>query len=144
MADENNFDLRDFLPYLLNQAAEESSLEFQTYYKSRFGMLRMEWRVLFHLGRYGEMTATELGRRSKLHKTKISRAVRALEKRRFLKRTTMDHDRRHELLELIPQGKKAYSELLEHAREYDHKLISQFDAVERQILRSCLLKLAKL
>ena len=54
---QDSFDLTDFVPYLLNQAAEQSSLGFQRYYKGRYGMLRTEWRVLFHLGRYGDQTA---------------------------------------------------------------------------------------
>ena len=50
MENSDTFDLQLFLPYLLNQAAEESSLSFQRVYKDRYGMLRTEWRVLFHLG----------------------------------------------------------------------------------------------
>ena len=49
----DEFQLQQFLPYLLNQAAEVSSLEFQQIYKDRYGMLRTEWRVLFHLCLYG-------------------------------------------------------------------------------------------
>ena len=84
MSEIDDFDLRFFLPYLLNQAAEESSLAFQQVYKGRYGMLRTEWRVLFHLGIYGEMTAKEIGERARMHKTKISRAVQRLADRRFL------------------------------------------------------------
>ncbi len=40
MAQNQRFDLRLFLPYLLNQAAEASSLAFQQVYKNRYGMLR--------------------------------------------------------------------------------------------------------
>jgi hypothetical protein len=50
MADPDDFDLQLFLPYLLNQAAEDSSLSFQRVYKDRYGMLRTEWRVLFIWG----------------------------------------------------------------------------------------------
>ena len=39
MTAKSDFDLQDFLPYLLNQAAEASSLEFQQLYKDRYGML---------------------------------------------------------------------------------------------------------
>jgi DNA-binding MarR family transcriptional regulator len=81
---DDNFELEEFLPYLLNQAAEVSSLAFQQVYKDRYGMLRTEWRVLFHLGLYGKMTASDIGARAKMHKTKISRAVQRLADRRFL------------------------------------------------------------
>ncbi|MEL6809365.1 MAG: helix-turn-helix domain-containing protein, partial [Pseudomonadota bacterium] len=73
MRDDPDFDVRMFLPYLLNQAAEAASLEFQNVYKDRYGMLRNEWRVLFHLGIYGRMTASDIGARAQMHKTKISR-----------------------------------------------------------------------
>ena len=68
MENSDTFDLQLFLPYLLNQAAEESSLSFQRVYKDRYGMLRTEWRVLFHLGLFGRMTARDIGLRAKLHK----------------------------------------------------------------------------
>ena len=69
MPDDSDFDVRMFLPYLLNQAAEAASLEFQNVYKDRYGMLRNEWRVLFHLGIYGRMTASDIGARAQMHKT---------------------------------------------------------------------------
>ncbi len=39
-----------------------------------------------HPGQFAEMTATAIGAHSYMHKTKVSRAVRALAKRRGLKR----------------------------------------------------------
>ena len=92
MTEKSTFDLMLFLPYLLNQAAEESSIAFQRLYKDRYGMLRTEWRVLFHLGYYGDKTAREICDMSKMHKTKVSRAVAALEKRRFLVRERVETD----------------------------------------------------
>ncbi|WP_446720123.1 MarR family transcriptional regulator, partial [Leisingera sp. ANG-S] len=56
-------------------------------------MLRTEWRVLFHLGNYGQMTAKEIGSRAKIHKTKISRAVAKLSEKRFVTRTRDENDR---------------------------------------------------
>ena len=50
MPDQNS-ELTHFLPYLLNQAAEASSLAFQRTYKDRYGMLRTEWRVRNRNGR---------------------------------------------------------------------------------------------
>ncbi|MDU8926384.1 MarR family transcriptional regulator [Alisedimentitalea sp. MJ-SS2] len=139
-ADE--FDLQNFLPYLLNQAAEVSSLAFQKIYKDRYGMLRTEWRVLFHLGIYGRMTAKEIGDRSKMHKTKISRAVAKLAERRFLTRERDEADRRLEFLELTAAGRKAYRDLREVALEYDLELASQFSPEEAETLRRLLHKLA--
>jgi DNA-binding MarR family transcriptional regulator len=143
MSDTDTFDLQDFLPYLLNQAAEASSLEFQQVYKNRYGMLRTEWRVLFHLGIYGRMSAKEIGQRSKMHKTKISRAVQKLAERRFLTRQTDAHDRRLEWLDLTAQGKAAYRDLREIAMRYDAGLAGKLTERENAVLRKALRKLAQ-
>ncbi|MEW2918189.1 MarR family winged helix-turn-helix transcriptional regulator [Ruegeria sp. ANG10] len=139
---KDDFDLQDFLPYLLNRAAEESSLEFQQVYKDRYGMLRTEWRVLFHLGNYGEMTAKEIGERARLHKTKISRAVHSLEIRRFLVRNRSESDRRVENLMLTQTGQTVYRELSGIAEQYDAKLAAQFNADEVVQFRDMLRRLA--
>ena len=144
MTKKDDFELQNFLPYLLNQAAEESSLAFQNIYKDRYGMLRTEWRVLFHLGIYGRMTAKEICERSKMHKTKISRAVARLEARRFLTRERGADDRRLEYLELTPAGRKAYDELRAVAMDYDAQLAEAFSKEEVAVLRKLLTHLAKL
>ena len=123
-----DFDLEKFFPYLLNQAAEASSLAFQQVYKDRYGMLRNEWRVLFHLGI--------------LHKTKISRAVSKLEARRFLTREKDQHDRRVEHLRLTKAGKAAYTELRDVAQSYDAALLAELSAYDADQLKTMLIKLA--
>ena len=142
MADQDTFDLQRFLPYLLNQAAEASSLDFQSVYKSRYGMLRNEWRVLFHLGLYGQMTASEIGQRANMHKTKISRAVQKLTDRRFVTRLRGDQDRRTELLSLTAAGRAAYDDLFEVAKAYDARLTADLTTAERETLKGLLVKLA--
>lgn len=142
MSEKDDFDLQYFLPYMLNQAAEESSIAFQRHYKNRYGMLRTEWRVLFHLGRYGEMTAKEIGERARIHKTKVSRAVQKLADRRFLTRKKDENDRRSERLELTLAGLAAYRDLRGVAQEYDAKLVAGFDPEDVATLRRLLARLA--
>lgn len=142
-SDDPDFDLADFLPYLLNQAAEAASLGFQKIYRNDYGMLRTEWRILFHLGRYGDMTATEIGARSSIHKTKISRAVSALEAKRFLSRAGSDSDRRSARLSLTAAGQAAYRNLVRQAADYDRSLADRFTEEEQKTLRKCLRLLAE-
>ncbi|SDE79567.1 MarR family transcriptional regulator [Limimaricola pyoseonensis] len=139
-----DFDLRDFTPYLLAVAGEVASLEFAAVYKARYGMTRSEWRVLFHLGRYGPMTATEIGARARLHKTKISRAVRALELKRFVSRETLEEDRRSERLALRAPGRAAYADLGTAAAAFEARLEARLGAEEARDLRRMLRRLADL
>ena len=143
MAKTPKFDLKDFLPYALNRAAEVSSLEFQRVYKERYGLLRTEWRVLFHLGQYGPMTAKDICNRASIHKTKVSRAVAALEAKRYLARATDETDRRLERLTLTRAGQRVFADLASYAYEYDRALASIFTDEEQDILRRTLAKIAE-
>ena len=140
MTEASNFDVQLFLPYLLSQAAEVSSAEFQQVYKSRYGMLRTEWRVLFHLGG-GGMTASQIGSLAKIHKTKVSRAVQRLAERRFLTRARDTGDRRVEHLKLTRSGRAALDDLLKVAERYDAALMRDMTPGETRVLRSALQKL---
>ncbi|WP_370639399.1 MarR family winged helix-turn-helix transcriptional regulator [Cognatishimia sp. F0-27] len=132
------------MPYLLNQAADVTSRSFEGAYKDRYGMLRTEWRVLFHLGRYGAMTAKEICGRARMHKTKVSRAVRALEEKRFLERQTRSDDRRHEMLSLTPTGARVFRDLVKEAQRFDTALMAEFSAEEAAQMRALLIRLAQL
>ena len=136
---DDTFTLSDFMPYLLNRAAEGTSRGFQRYYADRYGMLRTEWRVLYHLGRYGDLTAKQICTRASLHKTKVSRAVSALEARRFLKRSTLEQDRRHEVLSLSRAGIAAFEDLVTEAQRYNDLLMQPFSAKDQEVVRRFLI-----
>ncbi len=143
MSDSNNFDLQAFLPYLLNQAAEQSSLAFQRSYKNRYNMLRTEWRVMFHLGLFGTMTARDIGVRGKIHKTKISRAVQKLTEKRFILRQRSAEDRRQESLQLTVSGRAAFLQLRKTAEQYQTDLSAEFSVEEFALLQTMLKRLIK-
>lgn len=131
------------MPYLLAQAADASSRGFQSYYKSKYGMLRTEWRVVFHLGRYGNLTAKDICDRAQIHKTKVSRAVASLESKRYLHREQLPDDRRHEILALTPAGTRVFEDLYDEAARYDASLMAHFNGEEQAILRRCLAQIAE-
>jgi DNA-binding MarR family transcriptional regulator len=121
----DRFVLDEFLPYRLNRASERVSLGFAAQYRKKYKMTRPEWRALAALGSYGRLTATQVGAHSTMHKTKVSRAVLALEKRGWLKRKENVADRRVEHLELTPLGVRYYDELADLARLYEQSLLDQ-------------------
>ena len=130
---EFEFDLETFLPFRIHQASEAVSQSFRAVYRAEYNMTRSQWRVLAHLGQYGAMTATEISESAGLHKTKVSRAVRDLEQRRWLNRQADQRDRRVQILQLTSQGKSAYQRLGKLARIYNRQLAqkmgqSDFDA----------------
>jgi DNA-binding MarR family transcriptional regulator len=131
-------ELSEFLPYRLFQAAEVTSRSFQKVYKDRYGMLRTEWRVLFHLGNSGSQTAKQIGERASLHKTKVSRAVKALEAKRYLKREPVENDRRSEVLSMTKSGQTVLLDLTTIAASYDRQLADALGEQQHQSLSQAL------
>lgn len=137
-----DFDLQDFLPYLLNQAAEATSRGFQATYRDRFGLTRTQWRVMANLGRFGAMTARDICRISHIDKTKVSRAVAGMEAEGLLSRTTSDKDRRVENLSLTLKGREVFAEIGKRALAFDADLrarlgpdlATRVDAILRDII----------
>ena len=130
--DEDALSLETFIPYRLNRLADAVSREFSRLYRERFGMTRPEWRLLATLGQYGTMTATAVGQHSSMHKTKVSRAVTALEKRRWLTRMPDEGDRRVEHLTLTKAGADAYRQLVPLARSFEENLLARMGTRERK------------
>lgn len=120
---ENKLALEAFLPYRLNRLADVVSREFSQIYRDRYGITRPEWRTLATLGEFGAMTATQVGMHSAMHKTKVSRAVAELEKRRWLTRQADQKDRRIEMLELTGAGSTVYREMVPLAVAFQENLM---------------------
>jgi DNA-binding MarR family transcriptional regulator len=124
--------LESFLPYRLNRLADAVSREFSRIYRDRYGLTRPEWRLLATLGQYGTMTATAVGAHSAMHKTKVSRAVAALEKRRWLTRSADEGDRRVEHLALTKAGETAYREMVPLAKAFEAAILARMSKVQRK------------
>jgi DNA-binding MarR family transcriptional regulator len=137
-----DFDLQDFLPYLLNQAAEATSRGFQASYRDRYGLTRTQWRVMANLGRFGAMTARDICQISHIDKTKVSRAVAGMEAEGLLTRATHTEDRRVENLSLTAKGRAVFAEIGQRALAFDADLranlgpevASRIDAILRAII----------
>ncbi|MCP3730319.1 MarR family transcriptional regulator [Sphingomonas sp. MG17] len=116
------FRLDHFLPYLLNQAAERTGSKFEQVYRDTYGLTRTRWRVISHLGTLGDMTAAAISRSSHTEKTKVSRAVAALEAEGLVLRVPSTVDRRTELLQLTDAGRSLFVSLSAEADRFDQEL----------------------
>lgn len=116
------FELEHFLPYRLSRASALVSQAFQAIYGPDHDLTVPEWRVLATLGQFEQMTAKAIGKHSSMHKTKVSRAVRDLELRRWLRRKTSRHDRREEDLSLTQLGRAAYQQIVPKALAFEGQL----------------------
>ncbi len=123
MPQDDILDLEAFLPYRLNRLADAISRDFARIYRDRHGLTRPEWRTLATLGQFERMTATAIGDHSAMHKAKVSRAVAALEKRKWLVREADVDDRRVEHLTLTKAGTAAYRDMIPLMKAHEAKVL---------------------
>jgi DNA-binding MarR family transcriptional regulator len=124
--------LEDFLPYQLNVVASLTSQALSRVYARRYRIGVPEWRVLVTLGQYGVMTGKAVGAHSHMHKTKVSRAVALLEKRRLLVRRANREDMREAFLSLTAAGRAMYEELAPHALDFARRLTEILTPQDRE------------
>ncbi len=118
---ENPLQLQDFLPHRLNVLSSLVSQALTRVY-AQHGIEIPEWRVLVSLGQFGVMTGKAIGARTHMHKTKVSRAVAELERRKLLTRRVNRADLREAFLSLTPAGRAVYDELAPRALEFTERL----------------------
>lgn len=120
-----DFQLLRFLPYLLLQAAEQTGEGFASRYRTSHNISRTQWRILSHLGEAGELTASQICSRARLHKTEVSRAVARLEGRGWLTRRIDNADRRAAPLQLTRTGRGVFHDLADAATVFQAELASR-------------------
>ncbi|GGE97641.1 MarR family transcriptional regulator [Stappia taiwanensis] len=135
--------LEAFLPYRLSILAEAVSQSLAGVYRRRYGIAIPEWRVLATLGQFDSMTAKEIGLHSRMHKTKVSRAVATLEERRLVRRHTNNRDMRESFLELTSAGRRIYNELVPEALGFVDRLLAPLSEEERTALEPLLQRLTE-
>ena len=138
-----NLQLDQFLPYRLNRAAAAASRQLSVIYKRKYGLTVPEWRTLATLAEFGELTAKQIGAHSAMHKTKVSRAVTALDERRWLTRKRDDTDRRSETLQLTSQGMQGFRKLEPEMLGYEVDLLARLTVSERNAMLEGLAVLEK-
>lgn len=126
--------LNTFLPYRLNNLAEAVSRSFSRIYADEFGIGIPEWRVVATLGEHAAMTARDIGLATSMHKTKVSRAVAALETKGHLSRGANPDDQREQLLRLTPDGRAMYEALIPKALAYSKNLETALTDAQRTTL----------
>jgi DNA-binding MarR family transcriptional regulator len=130
--------LKQFLPYQLNVVATLVSEALSRVYGRRYRIGIPEWRVLVTLGQFKVMTGKAIGAHTHMHKTKVSRAVALLEKRKLLVRRINRADMRESFLSLTAAGRAVYEELAPHALDFARRLTEILTPADRDAFHRAL------
>ena len=139
--DHATLELDRFLPYRLSVLSNRISQDIARLYAARFGLGVTQWRILAVLGRYPDLSATEVAERTAMDKVAVSRAVASLLEANLLRRRAHGADRRRSVLELSARGYRVYDEIAPLALAYEQRLLGGLTANERATLLGLLGKL---
>jgi DNA-binding MarR family transcriptional regulator len=134
VTDHALLELDRFLPYRLSVLSNRISQDIAALYGERFGLNVTEWRILAVLGRYPDLSATEVAERTAMDKVAVSRAVTSLLASGRLKRRLAGDDRRRSMLQLSAKGYRVYDEVAPLALAYERRLLDGLREDERAAL----------
>lgn len=129
-----DFQLTRFLPFRLNRLAAEISEELSTLYAARFEIDIPQWRVLATLSSGDGWTAKAIVASTRTHKSTISRAVEALERRGLIEAIRSSDDKRAFRLRLTASGRKLFQKLEPLVLDYERKLLARLNDGEGRAL----------
>ena len=102
-------ELGKFVPFRLNRLAEAVSQDLSKIYRHRFQLEIPEWRVLVTVGGSRSCTARYIAASTRMHKTRVSRAVASLETRDLIEKDVSAHDGRELPLRLSKAGRRVFT-----------------------------------
>jgi len=121
---ELGLELAGFVPYRLNRLAVGVSNHLSDIYRERFGLDVPEWRVMATVGSRHGCTAQHIAASTRMHKTRVSRAIAHLEERELIERAPSSADRRERELRLTKAGRRMYAELVPLVLERERELLA--------------------
>jgi len=116
--------LPSFVPFRLNRLAVAVSNYLSVIYRERFELDVPEWRVLVTVGPERGCTAQQIAASTRMHKTRVSRAIAHLEQRGLIERASSSDDRRSMELLLTRTGRRMYQDLIPLALERGRALLA--------------------
>ncbi len=128
---ERSLELAAFVPFRLNRLASGTSQYLASVYQRRFGLDIPQWRVMATVGSRQDCTAQYIASSTRMHKTRVSRAIAELEGRQLIERVSSAQDRRERQVRLSKAGRRLYGELVPIALEREASLLACLPAEQQ-------------
>jgi DNA-binding MarR family transcriptional regulator len=133
--------LNAFVPFRLGRLADAVSEHLAAIYRGRFALEIPEWRVMATVGQARGCTAQFIAVSTRMHKTRVSRAIAQLLRRGLIERDASQHDRRELPLRLSAAGRRMYAQLVPLALARETQLLECLSAPERRAFLASLQRL---
>ena len=128
--------LNQFFPYLMANLAKRISDSCASIYSDEFDLSIPEWRILARLAENERQNSLELARITFMDKSKVSRAVKQLDCKGYLRKDKHNEDNRVTFLSLNAKGKNLYHRIAPQALAWESRLLGVLDVTEyRDLIR---------
>jgi DNA-binding MarR family transcriptional regulator len=125
-----------FVPYRMVNLATNISNALSKIYRTEFDVSNAEWRILARLAEHEKLIAKDVGKVTFMDKSKVSRAVSALEDKGLLLREKDEKDNRAAYFSLTSEGRDLYHKIAPKALDWEKELIDSLDVSEyRDLMR---------
>jgi DNA-binding MarR family transcriptional regulator len=133
--------LAAFVPFRLNRLADAVSEHLAAIYRGRSALEIPEWRIIATVGQERGCTAQFIAASTRMHKTRVSRAIAQLLTRGLIERAASPHDRRAMQLRLSAAGRRLYAQLVPLALAREEELLGCLSVPERRAFLAALARL---
>jgi DNA-binding MarR family transcriptional regulator len=140
---DNPMPLEESIPFRVAVAANLNASIWQRQHARRYGLTITDWRVLMLLVTRPGLSAREVAEFIAVDKMSITRSVRRLLARKYIKVAMNSRDRRRLELSVRPAGAAIYDEVVGFLLQHQAQLLQDFSVTERLMLTELLGKLVE-
>jgi DNA-binding MarR family transcriptional regulator len=133
--------LDEFLPYRVARLDDRLLIKNSNLQVGRHRLTTQEWKVISIVAAYGPLTPADIRRRSTQDKSTISWAIKRLERRRFLVKTSAPGDGRTFRVALGGAGWAYYDAIVPKARALEREVLNVLTRSELKQFRRLVEKL---
>ena len=133
----------DYLPALLAQASKLISSEFHEVVQSA-GFSVTEWRILATLASKPGLSIGGLADITVSKQPTVTRLLDRMEAKGLVQRYPHDTDRRVTMVRITPQGRTIVADLMEQAKEHEHRVLQPFGLKRAENLKVTLRRIIEL
>jgi DNA-binding MarR family transcriptional regulator len=112
--------------------------------EGRYGVTRLEWRLVAALVESGPMSPSALAERAGIDPGRVSLALRRLVAKALVERHAAGADRRRASVAVTSSGRRLYDSLWPELAAINRRLMSALNDEEAEVLDRCLSKLTTL
>ena len=108
------------------------------------GLTYAQWMPLFKLSLYEQTTVASLARDLETDPASMTRSLDRMEAKGLVQRYPHDTDRRVTMVRITPQGRTIVADLMEQAKEHEHRVLQPFGLKRAESLKVTLRRIIEL